>query len=353
MRYRIGLNRDRPLLAALTAGLEDATACDIAVAYAKSSGVAGILELLPKPTRAVVGLGFGLTDPDAIELLATAAEVRVVTASASRFHPKLYLAHRSDELVVLSGSGNLTMGGLCDNNEQYEELRFAANSRDAKDQHARFATLWALGVPLAAAKHTPEWARYLALVEARRTFEREQRRLGRLPPRTRRRAAASRNRLPGYVALTAAPWWDHQRAARYAEGAVFMRNANSGRFRRLEAGGLFFHLVTRPGHPEHERAIEGFSEYHDGFEEMALARSWRQFGPRVGYPTLEDYYGDRGTGTERLGLIHLEGIRQADRPVLLSALRAEGVRFDAHIQQGRGLDLDDVATVLRLGGSWG
>ena len=350
MEHRIGLNQQRPLLSALTAALQDATACDVAVAYAKTSGVAAVLARLPTPTRAVIGLGFGLTDPDAIELLATTAEVRVVADSASRFHPKLYLAHRQSELVALSGSGNLTTGGLRDNHEQYEELRFPTNSSAADDQRARFAQLWDLGLPLAAAKRTPEWARYLALVEARRVHDREQRRIGRT---TRRIAvAAPRDRLPGYIGLTAAPWWDHQRTARYSDEAVFMRSAGSGRFRRLKPDGLFFHLVTRPGRSEGERAIEGFSEYHDEFEQMTRAESWRRFGPRVGYPTRRDYYGASADGTELLGLVYLDSIREFNSPVLLRDARANGVRFETHIQQGRGLSTDEVATVLRLAGSW-
>lgn len=51
-----------------------------------------------------------------------------------------------------------------------------------------------------------------------------------------------------------------------------------------------------------------------------------------------------------LGVIHLEDLTELDRPVTLEELRANGVRFARNIVSGRGLNLDETATVLELGG---
>src|SRR5690349_7971984 len=104
------LNTDVSLGARLADVLADATEFNVAVAYTKLSGVE-ILDRagMPQRSRFVIGTGFGLTDPDAVEALAArGAEVRIVIDSptsdvgASAYHPKLYLVRRHDELVVFS-----------------------------------------------------------------------------------------------------------------------------------------------------------------------------------------------------------------------------------------------------------
>jgi len=45
-----------------------------------------------------------------------------------------------------------------------------------------------------------------------------------------------------------------------------------------------------------------------------------------------------------------EDLTEFDRPVTLEELRANGVRFARNIVSGRGLNLDETATVLELGG---
>lgn len=140
-----------PLSERLGAALERADRFECAVACAKSSGVGQLLGMgLPRRSRAVVGLGFGLSDPLAIERLdESGVEVRCAVDSsvleATTFHPKLYLASRPSELVVLSGSANVTGGRLRGNVEQYEEFCFGIPSEEAHVQHARFEALWDYG----------------------------------------------------------------------------------------------------------------------------------------------------------------------------------------------------------------
>lgn len=71
MEYRPGLNQRERLADRMAVSFEGATALHLGVAYAKSSGVAQLLALdPPRRGRAVVGLGFGVTDPLAVEQLA-------------------------------------------------------------------------------------------------------------------------------------------------------------------------------------------------------------------------------------------------------------------------------------------
>src|SRR4051794_2683946 len=112
------LNPESPLWSRLRDALTDAQEFDVAVAYAKTSGVQLLQRLsLPEQRRFVVGTGFALTEPAAVERLAAGgAAVRVVIGSAevmpSAFHPKLYLVTGPRGITVLAGSGNLTRGGL-------------------------------------------------------------------------------------------------------------------------------------------------------------------------------------------------------------------------------------------------
>jgi HKD family nuclease len=152
MDYLPYLNEQTALLERLGAALEGADRLEFAVAYARSSGAGQLLSLdVPSGSRAVVGLGFGLSDPIAVEHLADVGlDVRCVidstTVSATQFHPKLYMASRPRCLTVLSGSANLTGGGLASNVEQYEELTFNDPSPAADRQRARFETLWDYGI---------------------------------------------------------------------------------------------------------------------------------------------------------------------------------------------------------------
>ena len=52
----------------------------------------------------------------------------------------------------------------------------------------------------------------------------------------------------------------------------------------------------------------------------------------------------------RVGVIHLEQLTELDRPVPLAELRANRVPFARNIVSGKALNLDEVATLLELGG---
>lgn len=134
---------------------------DVASAFVTRSGV----ELfgsaaIPGRFRLVCRAGHGPTEPEAVEIAATelGAEVRLVTgASARRFHPKVYMVAHRTRLAVLSGSGNLTGGGLAHNDEQFDFFTLEPSSQTALSHQQRFNAFWEMGVALDVVRNTPFW----------------------------------------------------------------------------------------------------------------------------------------------------------------------------------------------------
>lgn len=121
-----------------------------------------------------------ITEPDALMRLREelGASVSVVMGpEALRYHPKLWLVERGDGLQVMSGSGNLTRGGLVDNDEQFELLQFGGASAEAAEHEERFAVLTANAIPLEAAEKSPAWLEWKAQLRRRRQLDDERRRL--------------------------------------------------------------------------------------------------------------------------------------------------------------------------------
>jgi HKD family nuclease len=117
-------------LLALTALAEGARRVRAAVAFVTATGADLLESLIDAEGPLIVELvtrGAPITEPAALERLAKlGVAVSVVVGNrASHFHPKLWLLEHEDGLRVLAGSGNLTRGGLCDNDEQFEVLEIA------------------------------------------------------------------------------------------------------------------------------------------------------------------------------------------------------------------------------------
>jgi hypothetical protein len=161
--------------------LADAERLDVAVAFVTGSGVQVLRALLaesgtPAKFRIVVR-GGPVSDPDAVIALADlGADVRVVMgAQAPRFHPKLWISSSADWTRVLSGSGNLTAGGLDQNHEQFEllSLRLPDRELEAAAHQERWDAFFALGSPLAEAIASPAWAEWIAQQSRRRELAAE------------------------------------------------------------------------------------------------------------------------------------------------------------------------------------
>lgn len=360
--HRAGLNQRTPLEDRFALAAAGAERSDVAVAYAKSSGVMRLLRSgAPPKGRIIVGLGFGLTDPPAVEQLETAGyEVRVAadnaTLTAAAFHPKLYLLSRPRELVALSGSANLTGAGWRTNVEQFEELVMPDPSDAADDHRARFEEIWSLGLDLALARRSGDWARYKREAADRRALDRSDRKrllhvragsgqlLGGL-------LTSSTRAAPAYLAITNRDWWHQQLQQREESDLVLFWRRNTNAFRALAPGGLMLHLVKDSAVSAGERQIEGFSIFNGDYEVGDARRLWRRYGRLLGVASIDELY-DRLSlepGSD-IGIISLEYITEFDSPVRLSDLAAVGVPFPANIVSGRRLSIEELSVVMELAG---
>jgi hypothetical protein len=342
--------------------LRGARRMHVGVAYAKTSGVSQLLRSSPPSgSRAVVGLGFGITDPLAAEQLESSGwDVRIVAdgsaLAASQFHPKLYLVEKPGQLVALSGSANLTGAGWTTNVEQYEEITVPDPSAEADRQRERFDLVWEHGAPLGLLRRSGDWDLYRQRARDRRLLEREDRKrlvqlhattgqlIGRLARRSTRRA-------PGYIGITNDEWWELQLGLRdQTDRALFWRR-NTNDFKALAVGGVFFHLVKEPHAPEELRAIRGYSVYSGDYEVGDAKELFHRSGRSLGVTTLSELYERLAViPGSAIGVIHLEAITELDRPITLEELRANGIDFARNIVSGKSLNLDQVATVFELGG---
>ena len=361
MRYAPGLNQQVALQTRMRAAFDGAQRVHIAAAYAKSSGTSKLLQLEPpRGSRAVVGLGFGISDPLAVEQLDDAGiDVRVVgdgAVSASTFHPKLYLVERRGELRAISGSANLTGPGWTTNVEQFEELSFPDPSMEADGQRERYELVWEHGTPLSLLRRSGDWDRYRQRARDRRLLEREdRRRLTRLQASTGQLigslARRSTRAAPGYIGITNGDWWELQLHLRdQTDRALFWRR-NTNNFKALATGGVFFHLVKDPSVPEELRAIRGYSVYPGEYEVGFAAELFRRYNRLLGVADLHELHHRLNIEPgAQIGVIHLESMTELDRPVTLDELRANDIAFAQNIVSGRSLSLEEVATVFELGG---
>ena len=170
-------------LAALEAVLEDARSVSVAVAFVTEAGAMKLAELIGTPGEVeieIVARAGGVTTPAALQMLRDqlGAQVSVAIGRESmRFHPKLWLARSESELTVLSGSGNLTQGGLEDNDEQFELTRLPTTSEEAAEQEERFIELTAGSHLLEDVEGTVVWSSWLTMINQSQVQRRQIRKL--------------------------------------------------------------------------------------------------------------------------------------------------------------------------------
>jgi HKD family nuclease len=161
--------------AALDELLNGATSVKAAIAFVTRGGVGVLHDLVTKypsiETIEIVARGAPITEPEALLELRDRlqASVRVVTGAESQhFHPKLWLAETgSSELRVLSGSGNLTTGGLRGNKEQFERFT-VADSATTQAQIERFDRLTTDSVELERFENSIAWRAWIDQGKRRR-----------------------------------------------------------------------------------------------------------------------------------------------------------------------------------------
>lgn len=165
------------------AALEGARSVSVAVAFVTESGVAKLADLI-KPfgeiDLEVVARAGGVTTPAALQALRDQLGAQVSVAiglESTRFHPKLWLARGESELAVLSGSGNLTQGGLEANDEQFELSRMPLASEESAEQEERYIELTAGTHSLETVEGTTVWDSWLTMIKQSELHRREIRRL--------------------------------------------------------------------------------------------------------------------------------------------------------------------------------
>lgn len=169
--------------AALRVLAKDALSISAAVAFVSESGVRRLAELLGEPGRIsveIIARAADATTPEALLALRDdlKAEVSVVIGRhASAFHPKLWLVRSNEHLSVLSGSGNLTDGGLLNNQEQFELSQMPLNSEDAQKQEERFEELTTNAISLDVVENTTIWTDWQITIKEQQRHRREIQRL--------------------------------------------------------------------------------------------------------------------------------------------------------------------------------
>jgi len=106
--------------------LANATEVYIATAFLKKAAVNILLPYFSKPIRfkIIAGYNFGITDPEALTTLRVQADHSALVTGylvnmnlKQVFHPKLYLIKDQQHCHIITGSANMTNGGLNVNNE--------------------------------------------------------------------------------------------------------------------------------------------------------------------------------------------------------------------------------------------
>jgi HKD family nuclease len=171
---------------ALQSAVKPGSRIRAAVAFVTSKGVAQLSKILAGVSDVsleITARAADATEPEALLELrdALGAEVMVVIGRhAQAFHPKLWLVERGDELVVLSGSGNLTAAGLTTNDEQFEMLRLARDHENAAAQLDRFERLTRNALPLDQVMASTIWHEWLSVRKQQQRLRREIDRAARL-----------------------------------------------------------------------------------------------------------------------------------------------------------------------------
>lgn len=131
------------------------------------------------------------------------------------------------------------------------------------------------------------------------------------------------------------------------ERPIFWRKRTDD-FKVLDEGGLFFHLIGRGG-THFDRTIEGFSIFSGEYEVMHPTAAWKRHGRRLGVPSASEIVRRLELKPDdNVGLIHLERPRPFLTQPTLGELDDAGVTYKRQIVGGRGLDDDEVSTILAL-----
>lgn len=163
--------------------MPDAVSISVAVAFVTDTGVDMLTQLLSSSSDVeleICARGAPITEQSALlrlrEVLGATVTV-VMGVHAHAFHPKLWLVRSATELSVVSGSGNLTAGGLVSNVEQYELIETRIDSDVAAGHEQRFAAITSAALTLEEAEVSPAWYEWASQQKQRAQIRRQLREL--------------------------------------------------------------------------------------------------------------------------------------------------------------------------------
>lgn len=161
--------------------IKNGTTIRAAVAFVTESGVselAAIIEERQDVTLEVVARAADATTPEALLALRDRLDANVAVVigkHAQRFHPKLWMFETDGVLSVLSGSGNITVGGLITNQEQHDVVTMPAGSDEAVAHGDRFERLIVNALSLDEVMASAIWREWLNLIKAQARLKRQMR----------------------------------------------------------------------------------------------------------------------------------------------------------------------------------
>lgn len=115
----------------------------LATAFFKMSGLKLLLPVIKKhieankPINVIIGQNFGLTEPQALRTIFNLFEKKAnanlfldkAEDKTTVFHPKLFLFKNNDRGIIISGSANITKGGLTTN----QEVSLVSNTKSSSE----------------------------------------------------------------------------------------------------------------------------------------------------------------------------------------------------------------------------
>lgn len=117
-----------------------------------------LLEDFNGNVKAIVGIAFNHTHPDAIEwFIDIGADIRVFKDDANLFHPKVYLFRNQQRFALFIGSSNLTYGGFYTNYETNCLIEGITSTETDKDIASLEGTLAKWNTSTFSFKPTKRW----------------------------------------------------------------------------------------------------------------------------------------------------------------------------------------------------
>lgn len=253
--------------------------------------------------KAIVGIAFNHTHPDAIEwFLDIGADFRVFKADAELFHPKIYLFRNKKRYALFVGSSNLTYGGFYANYETNCLIEGTGSSKTPTDISLLEATIAKWHTQEFSFKPTKRWL--TGYRERYKAAAHKQRKQGlRTPPRSEEEFSTS-------------SWLQH------ADWDIYYEKVIEG-LKQRERNGQGYHDVLDA--TARELPIPWAIDYFDDIEKRRIMAGIKQYGWLGHVGASGQFRSLLANGTYRQRKVIVETINDIDQvgiPIPWSQLKA-------------------------------